>query len=131
MGPVDQLTPGKSASYILEMIMLLSVLFSGVAVAYFRLHHSSTAAKGRQHWLILIIAKFLLFVFLTPITDMIVISWVGTIGQTKLTVTELYFVRSIKFAFVIALFILGVYSRIYRRDVTKNFSKDAEISTQD
>ena len=129
MGPVDQLTPGRSASYILEMIMLLCVLFSGVAVAFFRLHHSSTAAKGRQRWLMFVIAKFLLFEFLTPVTDMIVISWVGTIGQTKLTETELYVVRSIKFVFVIASFILGVYSRIYRRDVTKNFSKSAEIGT--
>ena len=80
MGPVDQLTPGKSAGYILEMIMLLCVLFSGVSVAFFRLHHGSTAAKGRKQWLLFVIAKFLLFIFITPVTDIIVISWVGTIG---------------------------------------------------
>lgn len=39
LGPLTQLTTaGASSGYIIEMIMLILLLLSGVAMAYFRLH---------------------------------------------------------------------------------------------
>lgn len=66
--------------------------------------------------------KVLMLIFLTPVLDMIVISWTGKVGQNNLTEPEIYFVRSVKFVLCLAAFALGLYSRIFREDVTLNFS---------
>ena len=102
--------------------MLILILLSGAAMAYFRLHSSSPKHMGRQRWLWLMAAKVVLLIFLTPVLDMIVISWSGKVGQDKLTEPEIYFVRSVKFVLCLAAFALGLYSRIFREDVTLNFS---------
>lgn len=67
-------------------------------------------------------SKLLILLFLTPILDLIVISWAGTVGQSTLSEPEIYFVRSVKFVLCLAAFALGMYSRIFREDVTLNFS---------
>ena len=61
--------------------------------------------------------------FLTPVTDFIAISWSGPTGQTTLDDTQLYVVRSFKFVLVLIAFTLGIYARIYREDVTNQFSR--------
>ena len=122
MGAVSQLSVGGGSGYIIEMLMLLVILLSGLANAYFRMHEGSPECEGRKNWLYILAAKTVMLVFLTPVTDMIALSWVGSPDQTTLTEAELYFVRSLKFVLVIASFTLGYYSRIYREDVTLNFS---------
>ena len=61
----------------------------------------------------------MILVFLTPITDLIAISWSGPADQTTLSDTQLYVVRSFKFVLVLIAFALGSYSKIYREDITE------------
>lgn len=40
-----------------------------------------------------------------------------------MTASQLYTVKSFKFVFTLTAFALGIYERIYREDITENFSK--------
>ncbi len=123
MGPVNQLRVAGGSAYIVEMIMLTFMLLSGIAVAYFRLSEASGKTSAKKQWILMLAIKTLLFIFLTPITEMIVLSWVGTVGQSVLSENEVYFVRTVKFIIVTIAFVLALYMRIYREDLTTNFTK--------
>ena len=69
-----------------------------------------------------------MFVFITPVTDLIVMKWAGSINQKTLSSEQLYFARSVKFVLVTAIFALGLYSRIYREDITQNFAKRVTVA---
>jgi hypothetical protein len=65
------------------MIMLVLILLSGIKLAYFRLQEGLQGGQGKTKWLSILGAKLVLFVFLTPVTDLIVMKWAGTIdGKT-------------------------------------------------
>ena len=104
------------------MIALLAVLVTGFINIVVKIKHSSSANLGRKQWLWIHAAKFLILVFLTPVTDLIAIRWSGPTGQTILDDTQLYVVRSLKFVLVLIAFTLGLYARIYREDITNQFS---------
>lgn len=118
MGPQDVFKKAGSASYNLEMIALLAVLISGIINIAVKIKHFSSANLDRNRWLWIHAAKFVILVFLTPVTDLIAISWSGPAGQTTLDDTQLYVVRSFKFILVLTAFTLGLYARIYREDIT-------------
>lgn len=80
LGAISSLSVGGGAGYIMEMIMLTLILLSGIGNTYFKLRNASAAHYGRQRWLWLVLSKLIILIFLTPITDLIVISWVGTVG---------------------------------------------------
>jgi hypothetical protein len=104
------------------MIALLAILVTGFINIVVKIKHSSSANLGRKQWLWIHAAKFIILVFLTPVTDFIAIRWSGPTGQTTLDDTQLYVVRSLKFVLVLIAFTLGLYARIYREDVTNQFS---------
>ena len=100
------------------MISLLAILVTGIINIAVKIKHSSSANLGRNRWLWIHAAKFIILVFLTPVTDLIAISWSGPTGQTTLDNTQLYVVRTFKFVLVLIAFTLGIYARIYREDIT-------------
>lgn len=55
--------------------MLVLIFVSGIGITYLRLQEGSAEKEGRRFWLGLTLAKFVLLVFLSPITDMIAFSW--------------------------------------------------------
>ena len=105
------------------MIALLAILVSGIINVVVKIKHSSSANLGRNRWLLIHAIKFLILVFLTPLTDYIAMSWSGPAGQSTLDDTQLYVVRSFKFVLVLAAFTMGIYARIYREDITNQFSR--------
>lgn len=123
LGPISQLFVGGGSNYILEQIMLLLIFVTGIAMTYFRLKEGSIENYGRKNWLGLNTAKIVLLLLMTPITDMIAFSWSASADQTQLTASQLYTVKSFKFVFTLTAFALGIYERIYREDITENFSK--------
>ena len=58
--------------------MLLVIFVTGITVTFFRLKEGSIENYGRKHWLGLTIAKAVLLLLMTPITDMIAFSWSAT-----------------------------------------------------
>jgi hypothetical protein len=124
LGAQDAFKAFGSANYNMEMIMLILVLISGITNIIVKLKDSSAANLGRKRWLWIQFAKFVILVFLTPISDLIALSWSGGSGQTQLNNTQLYAVRSIKFVLILAAFLLGSYARIFREDITNNFSRE-------
>ena len=64
-----------------------------------------------------------MFVFITPVLDLMVLSWVLKLGQTRLTAAQFYFVRSVKFVLILAMMGLTMYARVWRQDLTENFTK--------
>ena len=42
----------------------------------------------------------------------------------QITDRELYGVKSFKFALIVIAFLLGVYAKIFREDITDNFSRE-------
>jgi hypothetical protein len=86
LGAVSQLSVGGGGSgYIIEMIMLTLIVVSGLANVYFRMHEGSPESEGRRNWLWMLLAKTIILVFLTPVTDLIAFSWVASAEQTSLT----------------------------------------------
>lgn len=109
--------------------MLILIFASGLANAYFKMHKGSPESEGRRNWLYMLLAKTIILIFLTPVTDMIAFSWVASADQTKLSESQLYFVKTLKFVLVILAFSIGYYSRIYREDITLNFSTSPKVKT--
>ena len=68
------------------------------------------------------ILKFVFLIFLTPVTDLIVMKTYRAADMKSLTGQQIYFIKSVKFLLVLISFTLGIYSRIYREDITKNFT---------
>lgn len=65
------------------MIMLVLILLSGIKLAHCRMQEGVHGGEGKSRWLSIIGAKLVLLVFLTPVTDLIVMKWAGTIdGKT-------------------------------------------------
>jgi hypothetical protein len=104
------------------MIMLSLMLLSGIALTFFRLSDAHGKTQAKKRWISLLSIKVLVFIFLTPLTDLIVLSWVGIVGQSVLTDNQVYFIRILKFVLVFIPFVIGLYMRIYREDLTKNFT---------
>ena len=73
------------APYNLEVIALTFAFASGAALVYFKIDQAHKAKEGRTKWLWLLALKFLMFVFITPVLDLMVLSWVQQEGQTRLT----------------------------------------------
>ena len=122
LGPLQQLSVGGGASYIVEMTMLTIVFITGILSAFLRLHSVQSGSFGRKKWLLFMILKFVFLIFLTPVTDLIVMKWSRASDMKSLTGQQIYFIKSIKFLLVLISFTLGIYSRIYREDITKNFT---------
>ncbi len=61
-------------------------------------------------------------IFYTRILEALILSWTGDNGQVKLTDEQEYTARTIKFGLVVVAFILSAYARIFREEVTKNFT---------
>ena len=73
------------ASYILEMIMLTLVFLSGASLVYFKTTEKTAGTTARAQYYAVMALKFVLWVFITPVTDLILFSWVSIEGQTRLT----------------------------------------------
>lgn len=67
------------------MIMLSLMLLSGIALTIFRLTDEFGKTQAKKLWISMLSMKLFFFIFLTPLTDLIVLSWVGTVGQSVLT----------------------------------------------
>ena len=67
-------------------------------------------------------------ILFTRFLQTLMLSLVGEDGQTKLTDQQEYVARCIKFGLVMFTFVLSVYARIYREEVTENFTIDADDS---
>ena len=106
------------------MIMLTLVLLSGIVSMVFRLKQSSSSKYGRSRWLWMMAAKFLILIFLSPVSELIALKTTGASGQTELNNRQIYTVRSFKFALVVLAFLLGSYSKIFREDITNDFSRE-------
>ena len=106
-----------SASNNLEIIMIMLILITGTINVAVKIKHSSSANLGRRRWLWTMLAKAVILIFLTPVTDLIVRTLSGS-SQATLSSTQLYVVRSFKFVLVLIAFTLGIYARIYREDIT-------------
>ncbi len=46
-----------------------------------------------------------------------------------MSASQLYTVKSFKFVFTLTAFAIGLYQRIYREDITENFSKSLKQKT--
>ena len=122
-GPSDLLRHGTfGAAYMLEQFALILILLSGAVTAF--VHTQTGKGKfGRQRYGWIVFSKVMIWLLLTPLTDVIALAWVGEKHQTQLSDNELYFVRGLKAVLLMVAFSLGSYSRIYRENITEGFSK--------
>ena len=61
-------------------------------------------------------------IFYTRILEALMLSWMGENDQFKLSSEQEYVARSIKFGLVVVAFALSAYARIFREEITKNFT---------
>ncbi len=119
IGYDEQLT--GNASFILESVFLGILALSG-AMNIWAVMQLSRDTQGRGRWWWMIFGKIVAMIFYTRILEALILSWKGEKDQLKLSSGQEYFARSIKFGLVAIAFLLSVYARFFREDVTKNFT---------
>lgn len=72
--------------------------------------------------------KIVLTLFYTRVLDVIILSWVATVDQTQLTAHQDNSARVIKFIFIVFAFATACYERIYREEMTENFTHMPKIA---
>jgi len=128
MGPEPELRIGYGSAYVLEMIFLTLMLITGLTNWVININKSSPKRLGIKRYHTFMGVKVLLFIFITPVTDVIVMAAMGKVDQVELSNAELYFVKSVKFCLILAAFAIGSYQRVYREEITKDFSQLSRTS---
>ena len=70
-----------------------------------------------------IFGKMIALILYTRLLEAFMLSVVGTENQKKLNYEQEYFARTLKFVIVLVAFAMSVFARIWREDVTSNFTK--------